>query len=568
MASPVTATMGLCALLGKQLLQNSIMTYLKKRPQHHVEWLQPTHREEVFKETEVLILDVTQLFYLSGNHTAIAVGEEAVYRYKSLNDMIFNQADLIGEINIDNETGAVTNRIQTFSMEEMVCAIGNKVFNHIEKWKAAATEYGVQDVLKFVFLCMDGDAITAKSSAHRKRSRSSFSEMLERKVRPSKTFPWKSMRERTNSQEIIAGRLYKGTMVRFMGKRKNQILILKELATLLKESRNPVTQETSIYIVAGPAKGWDAKQRCRKMCGKLNHPHFRALKDQDIRYAEADSIIPMVWSFLKESNKKACIISKDTDMLITLLSLADPNLLLMCHVEQRFSNKALTLFDREIAFRVKTAVSLQKSKQLEMLLHLTMGGNDYVEKFQGVGCETLLHGCDVMRGYPKTQFFHCVSFVTWIQIEAFLDELNHRSDNYTESVKFHIRDLQEPSVFGRLMYQVVRTNENIFPVRLQDHVYLIEYDPTRSDESFEWYAKKCPVNISKRATTFQAKLMRQPGLKAAFKESMKRRLYSLSLLSDSRPQHVSWVTLSDEELAKKCGYSAEYEYINRMCTEK
>ena len=434
-----------------------------------MEWLEPMHREEVFKETEVLMLDMPQLFYLSCNQTALAVREEEAYRYKSLTDMIGDQTiDLIGDIDIDNETRTVINRIQTFSMEEMVCAVGNKVFNHIEKWKAAAAEYGMQDVLKFVFLCMDGDGATAKSSAHRKRSRSSsFSEMLERKLKlntSETTIALKNMHGRTDAHEIEPGCLYRGSMARFMGKRKNQILILKELATLLKESRNPVTQETSIYLVAGPAKGWTIKQRCRKMCGKLNHPNFRTLKDQEIRYAEADSIIPMVWSIMKESSKKACIISKDTDMLITLLSLADPDLLLMCHMERRFCNNALRLFDREIAFRVKPAISLQKNKQLDMLLHLTMGGNDYVETFPKVGSETLLRGCDVMRGYPKTQFFRCVSFITWIQIEAFLDELNHRGDDYTQCVKFHIRDLQEASVFGRLMYHVVKSNENIFPI--------------------------------------------------------------------------------------------------------
>lgn len=569
-----TSNMGLCTLLGRQLLQNSIKTYLKKRPQHHVEWLEPIPREEAFRETEILILDMTQLFYISNNRKAFAVGEEKVYKYKSLDDMICKQTfDLIGEIDVDNETGTVTNRVQTFSMEEMVCVVGNKVFDHIERWKSAATEYGMQDVLKFVFLCMDGDAATAKSSAHRKRSRFSFSEMLQRKLllnSAGTTVPQNSMYERTRTQEIEPGRLYKGSMARFMGKRKNQILILKELATLLKDSRNPVTHETSIYLVAGPASGWTSRERCRKMCGKLNHPHFRSLKLQEVRYAEADSIIPMVWSFMKQSNMKACVISKDTDMLVTLLSLADPNLLLMCHMGQEFCNKILRLFDREIAFRVKPAVAQQKNKQLEILLHLTMGGNDYVESFPRVGAETLLHGCDVMRGYPKTQFFPCVSFVTWLQIEALLDELNYRSDDYTECVRFHVRDLQEPSVFGRLMHHVVETYDNIFPIRLQEHVYLIEYDPTRTDENFEWYAKRCPANRFKKATNSQAKLMCQPGLRAAFRESMKRRLYSLSLLSDSRPQHVSWVTLPNEELAKKCGYSAvsNYVYMNRMKIEK
>ena len=572
--------MGLCGQLSRKVLKCSVLTQKKKKwngAKHHIEWIQPiTDKAKVLKETDTLLFDMTQLFFFS-NKIFTSMKNTEVQVYETLEEMLENKEHLvIGEIEITKEN-KIINKVQTFSVDDMVIALGNRIFDYIDNFKFAAKEHSAEDVLKYVFLCLDGDSPHAKTSTRKKRRKNGFKTSLKRKLMGISSSSNREdiinkLLQKTEAETVMPDKLFRGSMARFMTKRCNQLLVVQAMSEAIAAHKNPVVEDTSIYVVLGATR-MTTKVTVFKLCGRFNHPYGERLMQRSLPpYHEADSLIPLVWSSVK-TTKKGCVISKDSDMLLTLLALADEDLLLLYHMDN-FSSLP-NIFSNQVAFAVQPSAGIQRVKQVEMLLHLTVGGNDYVESFPKVGSETLMAGLDVMRTHPRHIFFPCISFVQWMEIRHLLMTSRMMMTTIEELEKpvcFDVQLLAESTVATEILRSALEDSSlDLYPIRLGTCVYLLAYDPNLTEETFQWYCKKCPDDFQKIPTAAQRKFMEEEAttMRVGFQKSMKRRLYSLSILTESRAPPC-WIKLSDPELAHKNGYDAErdYEYEDAMFYHK
>lgn len=530
--------MGLCCLLGKEIFHRAVQTKVKQRRRRHITWIQPVTPKQVFSTTNTLLIDAIQMFYESLD--TIDISKEEIIKYSSMKELI-DSGDDIGDLTKNRKTGAITNRVYTFSLDEIVIAIGKNLFTLVDNWKEAAARYDAEDRIEHVFLCMDGTGVSPK---HRRRKKNSLI---------------------SDVREVVPGSMYRGSLERFMRRRKHQLEVLDSLTTLMQQSSNITSHVPSFYLVTGTLQDKEKKyDLCFKIGGKYTHPHFRNLKSQHISYLEADSIIPMVWSTIQDGKNRACVITKDSDMIITLLALADPRLLLASEVTGTCDIDFLETLDNTVVFRAGEAVSMQKQHQLEMLLHLTMGGNDYVEAFPTIDSEAILCGIDVMRQHqPRRRFFSCVSFITWNEVKAVLDANNVERDDYSRCAKFHYTDLMENGIHRLVLTSITLNCQYIYPIRLSRYIYLVAYDPEDTTDCYDWYAKRCSEHSNQTASSFEQKLLENVSMREAFKESMKRRFYSLSLVTDTRPDD-EWISLLHKDMATKYGYTETHDYVKRM----
>ena len=567
--------MGLCAQLCRNILNSSVFTHQKKKEKckHHIEWIKPmTDVAKVFNETEVLLFDMTQMFFFSGK--SLAKENTEIHVYETMRQMLDKEDSsssssrssslIIGELEIGEDH--VTNCIQTFSMDDLVRALGGRIFDIIDKFKTAAKQHKKENILKYVFLCLDGDGPNAKKTTRKRRSASGFKSYLRRKLSGTTRNSLSEddiqrILEKTKEEVLVPNKLFRGSMARFMTKRCNQILIAEAFAELLISVSNPIVDNISLYLVVGATK----MRNCTnvgKLSGRFHHPNEEKFCNLP-PYQEADSLIPLLWSCMR-TDKMGCIVSKDSDMLLTLLAMSDEKLLLLYPMDHHQILQVSPIFCNQIAFAIQPCAGLQKMKQLETLLHLTMGGNDYVEGFPRVGCETLMYGLDVLRSHPKHSFFPSVTFAPWSRLGHLLLKGKEEEDS-EKPMSFQICDLAESTVAANLYSSAIQETNDLYPVRLGTSVYFVAFDSSMTEESLAWYCKKCPENLEKVPTFLQKRMMTHDSMKTGFVQSMRRRLYSLSLLTEARAPS-SWISLSDVHLAMKSGYNAreDYEYDKVM----
>ena len=121
---------------------------------------------------------------------------------------------------------------------------------------------------------------------------------------------------------------------------------------------------------------------------------------------------------------------------------------------------------------------------------------------------------------------------------------------------FDINEVTDDSSLRvKLAKDLVHSNEDVFCIRLGDHVYLLRLNHKENEKPLLWYTNRCgaPKKTAKEETRKQ------------FAESMKRRLYFLSNCTETRI-YLERDISHDECLARKCGYNSlvGFSYVNKM----
>lgn len=554
-------------------LRSGFLSDLCKRVVHekkYTSYIEPANAEETLKNTTSLFVDFTQLLH------SIKVSEEDLIRrdveeYETATSLL-NSCSAIGELNFGDH--GIRNTVDTFSMDQVVHLVINKIVAVQRQWKTACSSVGITCPLKTVFLLMDGDSPSAKYSTLRKRKHCKQNPIVNRlsqrlAMEGMVTFPSADEVEQIVSSKIAMSSdpnsaecpEYRGSVRFFLQRRRNQHAIATEIVKLLSQSQLPLFGDYSMYLIVGKGKAFPTG-KCSKLCGTLNHPGIPSLGG-DIPYKEADILVPYIWSKVSTYENRACVVSKDSDMLTSMLALADPNLSLL--VRANDAPKEYSIFPSNVALRVLNKVAEMPRKQLELMLHITMGGSDYVETYPRCGPMTILRGMENFEHYPP--LFPNVQFVKWcdLSVLSWREANAIGSHSANDAVCFEVSKLKEGGHQLVLMRRIIHMEEKYFPVRLGSKVYLVEYVSLHDRQPREWYAKQCPANTQKDFTKAQQRKFDNDVFASKFTSSMKRRLFFLSMMSDSRGCLENDMDC-EPDLSLKCGYDStkDFGYVDPM----
>lgn len=554
-------------------LRSGFLSDLCKRVVHekkYAAYIEPANAEETLKNTTSLFIDFTQLLH------SIKVSEEDlicrdVEEYKTASSFL-NSSSAIGELNFGD--GSIKNTVDTFSMDQVVHLVINKIVAVQRQWKTACSSVGITCPLKTVFLLMDGDSPSAKYSTLRKRKHCKQNPIVNRFSQRLAMDGMVALPSAEEVEKIVSSKIamssepisvecpeYKGSVRFFLQRRKNQHAIATEIATLLSQSQLPLFGDYSMYMIVGKSKEFPMG-KCSKLCGSLNHPAIPSFGG-DIPYKEADLLVPYIWSKVSTYENCACIISKDSDMLTSMLALADPKLALL--VKTNDAPNDYSIFPGNVALRVLNQVTEMPRKQLELMLHITMGGSDYVETYPRCGPMTILRGMENFEHYPS--LFPNVQFVKWcdLSVLSWREANAIGSHSANDAVCFEVSKLEEGGHQLLMMRRIIRMEEKYFPIRLGNNVYLMEYESLHDRQPREWYAKQCPTNTKKEFTKIQKQKFDNNVFASKFTSSMKRRLFFLSMMSDSRGCLENDMDC-EPNLSLKCGYDStkDFSYVDPM----
>lgn len=532
--------MGLKAKLASSILYNSFTS----NP-----YLSVSNSSMLLSSTTCLLVDLTQTFYTASTY-AVPITHRVTQKYDSIVPITSKEGGPIGDLEIDDK-GKVINVVETFTLDEVVHVLMKNILMIKEKWITACKEKFTKPALKTIFLFVDGDSPVAKSETARKRNSYvryhkaigiECDKILSLKKRKKEVMAVVSSKMEPVKYEVNegGGLLIEGSIRRFLRSKENRSLILNQLVSIMTESVHDSLRDVTIYLCLGHTANKDRKLGpITKLCGDYNHPKFNTLNEKGIPYMEADVGIPYLWTLVRNFEKNACVLTKDSDFLITLLSLADKNIHLLWDVPGP-KKKWCNIYDNLVAFSSKEISSIRN--RLDLLLHLTIGGCDYVEDFPKCGTVSIMNGFKMISKNSHETFFPNVNFF----VAPGTDDI-------------HVFDINEvtddTSTKVQMTKNLVYSNEELFCIRLGDLVYLIGLNDEENEKPLRWYTNRCGKS------TKSAK----EGKVKQFAHSMKRRLYFLTMITETR------LTLErdiDQNycLARKCGYISNdsYKFENKI----
>ena len=504
---------------------------------------------EILSSTSCLLVDLTQTFYTASIY-GVPITHRVTQTYDSIVPLASKEGGPIGELQVGVD-GRVMNVVETFTLDQVAHVLMKNVLTIKKKWFAACKEKLVTPALKTIFLFVDGDSPAAKSETGRLRNTyvsyqrligNECDKILSLKRRKREVLAIVRSKMEPVKHEVTEGGgfLIEGSLRRFLRSKDNRSLILNHLVSVMTDSVHGSLRDVTIYLCMGYTESKDRKlSPITKLCGDYNHPKFNALNEKGIPYMEADVAIPYVWTVVRKFEKNACVLTKDSDFLITLLALADTNLHHLWYVPGP-KGQWCGIYDNFVAFSSKEMFSVRN--RLDLLLHLTVGGCDYVEGFPNCGIVALMKGFRIISENTTRTFFLNVNFV----IPPGTDEIQ----------VFNINEVTDDcSLKVKMLKDMVYSNEDLFCIRLGDHVYLLRQNNEDNSTPLQWYTKKCEA---------QSKSVKEEKRKQ-FAYSMKRRLYFLTNVTETRiclERDIS----QNECLARKCGYirHAGFRYENKM----
>lgn len=495
--------------------------------------------DTIVEETRILFVDITQWMYGISSCQRDKVCR--IVEYHTPMDFLQSN-DPIGSIEFDVITGRVVNRIEKFQLSDTADILVQRTRSLLGRWSFESRSRSIESRISHLFLVLDGDTPKAKTQTRRKRILRSQTHCLQRNMKEwmeknGLSSDFESSLHFHKFQNDEEG-FYYGSIQRFLQSREYRSHILDEFISKLADMDSEF--KCHIYLVAGPKE--KAKSRTLHVLKKKGMPIVDLPKE--VPYREADVIIPHLWTSIRGQVKgRACFLSNDSDAIITLLALKDPRLFLLTRVGSRAKgDKGWSLRDRDVtrfmkdmsAFVFTPKLLEEPETHLDLLLHLTMGGTDYVETFPRCGPVTLLKGAKIILSVEKRIFKNV----------AFLEEGD-------DKVSFHINFLHTKEVY-RQASQLLLSQPNLFPIRLGDQVYFVKLlQDARNSSVLEWYNGKKKISQSE------------------FVASMRRRLFFLSLISDSHFDIENRITLSTD-FSLRCGYDREkdYTFVDPMISKK
>ena len=499
--------------------------------------------------------------------------DRSVVHYQDVHSFLESE-DLIGELNFRKDY--IENIVDTFTLDQMVHLVINKIMAKKNQWKLACSSVGVTSPLKSIFLLLDGDTPCAKYSTVRTRKYNKKRSVVNKILDLLKCSSENCFTSRTDVESKILPRMavvptagdkgetarqYKGSIQHFLQKRQHQHMVANLLTQLLPFSNLPQLEDTTIYLITGNSSGLPYPQ-CVKLCGTYNHPSISSLKES-IPYMEADLLMPYVWSKISSHERQGCILSKDTDTLVTLFALGDAKLKMLQTIPS--PPKEFSIFPNYVAFQVADNLKEDPARQLEIMLHLTMGGTDYVEKFPMCGSTTLLNGLSTLE--QNIPIFSNVNFVRVCDLTpiTWRESYSVSSWHGNCNTSFELSKIGQGSSQHIILKKLIHMKESYFPIRLGNKVYIVNWNSSSDGRPREWYARRCPRKLYQKMTSTQAQKFDRDQFASMFSSSMKRRLFFLSMMSDCRVYLENDMLLSSE-LAQKCGYNFvdDFSYENPM----
>ena len=533
---PYNQTMGICPKFTSLLIE-SLLKGGTKFP------LRIPDALEVLSNTTTMLVDLTQLLYISNNQKCLT----EIMVYENIQDFI-KSSDPIGEIVITG--GRVENRLHLFREEDASDLVVQRIISLESKWRRACRSSGTMCKLKSIFLIIDGDSPAAKNETRKKRHASSQVSCTMRKLEAIA----KAQGIDITADEVnLKGRFYEcekrednymlASMPRFLVQKDKRDKIISQLTKKLTQLH---FNTTDMYIVHGQEDGVPCKG-ITQVWGSSP----RSDLPTNIPYYEADSIIPYLWSHIDNGNDTACIVTSDSDMLVTIVALACPRIYLLNQAKVSYTS-SVNIFDGKVAVVVKPDTTVDNKKHLDLLLHMTMGGSDYVENVPWCGATTLLKGAQAIMSRETTEdYFPNVRFVFWKDVGY----TPPHEDMWDAVIRIDHKMAIEGNVLWDNMLRIVYENESIFPVRLGMCMYLVSITNCSVEATFDMYNKWSRGQSFKCVTDY---------FEQCYHYSMRRRLFFLSLVSETR-MGLETKMLSRQDIAEKCGISfGDFMYIKKM----
>lgn len=482
--------------------------------------------ETVLKDTSIMFVDLTQYLFVSATMKMSGLYRKEIH-YDSCHEFL-NCDDPIGEVRRDERTGRVTNMLDSFHADLPGCLLARRIELLESQWRMTCDTRGISSNLRTIILVVDGDSPPAKSRTRKKRSNQSSATALLKLVRLwcKEPFDEDSLQQRMFASHIESDGRTVTSLQRFMCHRKNRDDIVSQMISTLK--KNTYINST-LYVSRGRCHDTQNDQMIR-VSGI--HMHLSRLPDS-IPYFEADSIIPYLWSYVKEQENCAVVVTRDSDMLVTMLSMDDPKFHLLCNVSGSFVNDDLVFFDNKVAMKTDREKLPSSNLHLQILLHLTMGGCDYAENFPRLGVVGIMTGLDCILNGRRVPF--CIKRVTWREVK------DKGEDG--ECVSFDHDSIQVGGEAWHRLREIVASDDHLFPIRLGDRVIVIRLDESLVRETVAWYKARCKGK-GKSVGDEESR---------AFVMGMRRRLFFLSMVTECRfglELDMCW----QSDVAKKCGY--------------
>ena len=500
--------------------------------------------QDVLSNTTVMLVDLTQFLYISTNQQ----WERETRAYPNLQTFI-NSSDPIG--NLEVTSNGVQNTLEIFMEEDAADCIVKRILALESKWKRNCSANGIASKLKSIYLVVDGDSPVAKNETRTKRNQSSHVSCAMRKLQTICKMEGIDIsddelriRSRFYGLEKRGDRHLCASMQRYLVQRKKRNSIIEHIMECLGKVPS---HGTDLFVVHGKEDGIESRgiKQVWGQGGVANLP-------VSIPYYEADSIIPFLWSQLDDGFGRGCIVSNDSDMMVTLLAVACPRLCLLSNARVPHNSRHRVI-DGKVAVAVRSSSIADPRKHLDLLIHLTMGGSDFVEGLPWCGAAALLKGGEaILSRKLHEHHFPNVKLLTWQDVEQ---QPPHENLAQSDIMRLDHRRSSDDNHIWESMVNLVCQNNGIFPVRMGMFVYLVRLTKQNMDPIYEAYRRWSRGQSFKFVTQ---------NFENCFDWSMKRRLFFLSFVTETR-MGLESIMLEREDIAEKCGMSfGDYMYISKM----
>ena len=488
--------------------------------------------KNVLEDTTILFVDFTQLLFIGKTGGTGTI----VRTYEDINSFL-TSTEPIGEITISNNQ--ISNKLNVFSKDFALNMLMERISHLSYKWKYLCNLNKVRCNLHTVYLVLDGDSPVAKNETKKMRMARNDMHYIFKKLESigvDVVANTERLKQRCYGTQPVDQRQVMASLKRYMIQRDYRSDLIKQLIKKLRD--NQCANDVNLVLV----KGIDTSNLL-SVTQIWGNSHIANLSGT-IPYLEADHIIPYVWAKIQHRKERACIITADSDMLLTLLALQDERLCL-------WSNSCLDGIDTQNNGKVLVSCKkhlLSPNVLLNLLLHLTMGGCDYAENIPQCGPVRLMNGCHEILS-EKHDYFTNIKLAT-------LEDLGF-GDKEDGSELFQIEHstISEKNETWLDVKEVVMKEKNMFPIRLGSHMYLIILKDTDAKEIMSRYNG---IGRVKCFTDFSSKQCER------FFWSMKRRLFFLSLVTETR-MGLETLMVDDVGIAQKCGFSyGDFLFLNKL----
>ena len=533
---------------------------------------QCVHPDVIIEDTTTLMIDMTQMLYSSCNSNLEA------FRYKTVSHStpmeFLCSGEPVGHIDFDKRTGRIQNSIEQFTIRDVVSLLTHRIRFLWKKWSFESRARGMDCKLRNIFLVLDGDSPAAKAHTKSKRlSRSTFTTLVKNMKSwmennhclPKNIHPLvQNLRTRFYRFEwknVLSDNYLFGSIQRLLQSKDWKECIMEGMIESFKKIEP--FPNCSVYLASGNKEHMKMPQIIKLSGNDTDDDSF--LPDT-IPYKEADVIIPYLWHFIsKNQNGGLCIMSNDSDMIVTIFALGDERMRILTKVGSSMSRRRekkscfftrkdkMCLMRNMSAFAVSEKVrGISPRRMLEFLIHLTMGGSDYVEGFPKCGPVTILRGMEHFLDMSQSDlwtpiFGNLVKFLRYKDLTE--NEVFTRPEDV---VSICVDEFAHNKDAAYIFKDVLKFIPDTFPIRIHDKIYIVQL---RQDEdvsfALAWYHSQC--NFSRIA-----KKKKQPLKPSSFISSMRRRLYYLSIICDTRLDMES--IINDKIVALRCGYDRDKSY--------